>query len=228
MPFIIDKIRIQNFKRFRDFTLDANDHVNIIVGDNESGKSTVLEAISLVINASEYQIESRGLDVLFNKEVINEFLNSQKGFDDLPKLIIELYLKKLPSEEKDPPKNSNFEGRNNLDMEIKYGIKLVCEINSEYEKEVKKLLKSGKHFPYDYYTIRFETFSGSRLDRYSKPLGFTKIDSSIMNTEYATSDFSKRMFSDLTSDDNLIKLKAQEKYRAFRYQANDDLKKTFK
>lgn len=41
----IEKVKIKNYKLFQDFTMLFNDDLNIIVGDNEAGKSTLLEAI---------------------------------------------------------------------------------------------------------------------------------------------------------------------------------------
>ena len=47
----IDKIKIVNFKSFEgEFELKLNKDLNIIVGDNEAGKSTILEAINLVLS----------------------------------------------------------------------------------------------------------------------------------------------------------------------------------
>ena len=47
----IDKIKIVNFKSFEgEFELKLNRDLNIIVGDNEAGKSTILEAINLVLS----------------------------------------------------------------------------------------------------------------------------------------------------------------------------------
>ena len=47
-PFI-EKIRIQNFKCYRDETITLKSGINIIVGDNDSGKSTLLEAVYLAL-----------------------------------------------------------------------------------------------------------------------------------------------------------------------------------
>ena len=43
----ITKFQIKNFKSFKDVTIHFNDDVNIFTGINNSGKTTVLEAISL-------------------------------------------------------------------------------------------------------------------------------------------------------------------------------------
>jgi predicted ATP-dependent endonuclease of OLD family len=41
----IKKLKLKNFKKFTNQTFDFNDDINVIVGDNESGKSSLLEAI---------------------------------------------------------------------------------------------------------------------------------------------------------------------------------------
>ena len=43
----IVKIRLINYKRFRDFTIKPNERINILIGDNEVGKSSILNAIDL-------------------------------------------------------------------------------------------------------------------------------------------------------------------------------------
>ena len=45
----IKKIKIEGFKTFCKFELALNKHLNIIVGDNETGKTSLLEAINLVL-----------------------------------------------------------------------------------------------------------------------------------------------------------------------------------
>ena len=44
----IKKVNIENFKCFKGkFSIEFTDGVNILVGNNEAGKSTILEAIHL-------------------------------------------------------------------------------------------------------------------------------------------------------------------------------------
>ena len=45
----IKSIRIKGFKKFQKLDVDFNEHMNILVGDNEAGKSTILEAIQMGI-----------------------------------------------------------------------------------------------------------------------------------------------------------------------------------
>lgn len=48
----ISKMKIHNFKCYRDFEIDLEEGLNIIVGDNEAGKSTILEAINLALTGN--------------------------------------------------------------------------------------------------------------------------------------------------------------------------------
>lgn len=46
----IKQLIIKGFKRFKNFTIRFNDDLTIIVGENEAGKSTILEALDAVLN----------------------------------------------------------------------------------------------------------------------------------------------------------------------------------
>lgn len=51
----IKKIIIENFKCFEGrFSLGLNSQLNILVGDNEAGKSTILEAIHMALSGWIY------------------------------------------------------------------------------------------------------------------------------------------------------------------------------
>ena len=67
---MITKIDIQNFKCFKHLTVDSCGRVNVIVGDNGSGKTALLEAIFWALGTtSELAIryrQQRGLDGAFN------------------------------------------------------------------------------------------------------------------------------------------------------------------
>ena len=44
----IKELRIENYKIFKTINILFNDNVNIFVGENDSGKTTILEALSMV------------------------------------------------------------------------------------------------------------------------------------------------------------------------------------
>ena len=88
----IVKIRLINFKRFRDFTIKPNERINILIGDNEVGKSSILNAIDLVASGNVRRIESIGIDNLLNIDSVKAFNAGDRIFEKLPILKIELYL----------------------------------------------------------------------------------------------------------------------------------------
>ena len=63
---IITKIRLWNFRRFRNYIVEPNEKFNVFVGDNEVGKSTILEAIDIVASGNVRWVETIGLDKLLN------------------------------------------------------------------------------------------------------------------------------------------------------------------
>lgn len=111
---MISKIKLHNFKRFQDLTLDPK--MNIFIGDNESGKSTILQAIDLVARGGRTRIEEIGLDKLFNADAISSFMAGGRSLNDMPKMFVELYFNNQVDE--------SLDGANNSDIQICCGIKL--------------------------------------------------------------------------------------------------------
>lgn len=54
MP-LITRLMLQNFKKFPELDLRFTHDRNILVGDNESGKSTILLALDLVLSDSRHR-----------------------------------------------------------------------------------------------------------------------------------------------------------------------------
>ena len=209
MPATIAKIRLKNFKRFKDYTIEPNDRINILIGDNESGKSSILEAIDLVANGNVRRVEAIGLDRLINIEAIQEFQAGTRSFDNLPELRIELYLV--------GKFDHTMSGKNNLDKAKCDGIRLVCEPNLDYRTEIKDALLANKdYFPYDYYSVRFSTFADEGYTGRKRVLRSAIIDSSSMNSEYATNDFVRRMYMQYTESDVKERAMHKSQYRQMR------------
>lgn len=209
MPAIITKIKLINYKRFKNYVIEPKPHINILIGDNESGKSSILQAIDIVASGNVHRVETIGLDRMINIEAVQEFNASQRTYDNLPKMIIELYL------------NGEFahdvNGKNNSDRVICDGIKLVCESNPDFQNEITESLKDqDNYFPYDYYKIRFSTFADEGYTGYKKKLRSILIDSTNMNSDYATNDFIKRTYFQYTEDNVKERAVHKGKYRQMR------------
>ena len=51
----IKSLHIEGFKKFTSLDVEFNEHMNILVGENEAGKSTILDAIKTVMKASIFK-----------------------------------------------------------------------------------------------------------------------------------------------------------------------------
>lgn len=74
----ITKIKLKNFRRFSSFEVSFDEKLNILIGDNEAGKSSILTAIDLVLSGSRNKVETVGLENLFNIHAIEEFFQGDK------------------------------------------------------------------------------------------------------------------------------------------------------
>lgn len=206
MPYI-KKVVLQNFKRFKSFSVILQSDINLLIGDNEAGKSSILTAIDIVASGSKNKVETIGLEGLFNSSVIADFLLSDKRYENLPRLFAEVYL----DDQNDPDLNGNT----NSAGVICDGLRMSCEPNDMLSKEIKDILsQQDAIFPFEYYTISFKTFSGENYTGYRRFLKQILIDNSQINNEYATREYVKAMYSSNTKDDE--KHKHKNEYRKFK------------
>lgn len=184
----IKKIKLHNFKRFERFSVELDNKLNILVGDNESGKSSIIEAINLALSGNRSRVETAGLENLFNSTVIDLFLSSTKRFEDLPTLFIELYFNDLG--------NHELNGNNNSDGVVCDGLKLEIIPNDELSRDIRDILRQADPaFPFEFYSIRFMTFSGEVYSGYKKYLRHILIDNSQISSEYAIKEYVKDMYN---------------------------------
>jgi putative ATP-dependent endonuclease of OLD family len=203
-PTIV-KIKIHNFKKFKSYEIELNEGLNVIVGDNEAGKSSVLLAADLVISGSRSKVESFGLDNLFNRDVIDDFLSSDKDYNDLPELYIEVYFNERS--------NPDLNGSVNSDNRICDGLRMTCVPNDGLSVEIREVLSQDQPiFPFEFYNVEFKTFDGSMYSGYKKYAKHLFIDNSLVSTEYATREYIKDMYNNQVSG-VAERIKHQSEYR---------------
>lgn len=187
---IIQKIKLINFKRFNDFEVEFFNDINLLIGDNEAGKSSILTAIELVLSGNKSKIDALGIENIFNAKVISNFLSGEKSFDKLPRLQIELHLNEQ--------NNPELFGRINIEGIQANGLQMVCEPNEELSAEIKLVLEQeSDNFPFEYYITRFITFSGDSYTGYRKFFRFLSLDSTQINSDYATRDYINTVFESM-------------------------------
>lgn len=77
----IDRIKITNFKKYEAMDLCLSPDINILVGDNDAGKSTILEAIDLALSGLHRgrYIKGEISQSLFNIQCVKSFLDSMRS-----------------------------------------------------------------------------------------------------------------------------------------------------
>jgi energy-coupling factor transporter ATP-binding protein EcfA2 len=204
----IVKLIVKNFKSLRDSTIEFNPHLNIIVGDNETGKSTLLEAIHLVLSS---QINGRSIQneltpYLFNDDVVNEYLSTTKGGRKLPPpgIVIEAYLD-------DDVELAKFKGTNNSLREDCPGARLSIEVNDELTDQFNEYIRSPEPIhilPIEYYTIKWYSFAGNPLFAKNFPLTPTYIDTSQIRLGIGTDRYIAKIIDDNLSSKERADLSA--------------------
>ncbi|OUS23371.1 ATP-dependent endonuclease [Thalassotalea sp. 42_200_T64] len=210
----ITKLKLTHFKRFKQLEINFNPLINTIIGDNEAGKSTIIQAIELVANGSRHKVESASIESLLNKECVAEFLNGAKTIVNLPKLHAELYL----SDEGNP----DLVGRNNSDKANVPGLHMICEPNLELANEINQVLaEDNDNFPFEYYVVRFITFSGEAYSGYRRFLKSLTIDSAQINSEYANKEYIKTVYDSTADHPTRIQLKNEYRQQKVEFQNNN-------
>lgn len=171
----IEKVNIINYKCFRGkFTLDLNNGVNIIVGNNEAGKSTILEAIHLALSGllNGRYLKNELSQYIFNKDVETRYLDSLKTDEPLkpPRIIIEIFFSgnELPE----------FEGDGNTTKRKACGVSCKIEFDTEFNDDYAELIKTEvTTIPIEFYKLTWTSFGRDNVSIRSIPVKSVMIDS---------------------------------------------------
>ncbi len=183
MNCVIKCIRLKNFRRFEDSTIPLNPGMNIFVGDNATGKSTLLQAINLGLSGSETRVMMFGMENIMNAKAVQQWINNPVR-DALPKAIVELVFE-MPNE----PKYNVFHGEQHCGVRHsqEFGIRMVCEPNQTWDSELQEAIRTGggRVFPFEFYAVSFSTFADAPYSGFKKPCRSIFLDNSSINTAKA-------------------------------------------
>ena len=201
---IITKLIIQGFKGFKErFCIEFNESVNIIVGDNEAGKSTILEAINLGLTGmyAGKSVKNNISQYLFNDQLVKEYLTSLTTPIKLPppELFVELHFKSTPL-------TAFLEGDGNCLKSSSVGVVFKIKFNEDYKSAYEALIKSGdiRTLPIEYYDIVWKGFNRDALLSRNIPLKSAYIDSSSGRGNNGSDVYISRIIKDLLTDDEVI------------------------
>lgn len=193
---MIEKIRIRGYRKFRDIVVIPNAGLNIVVGDNESGKSTILEAVNLAMTG---RVNGRpAVDELnpywFNQDIVREFFEERSKGNEvaLPTISIEIFLA-------DEDSLQRLAGANNSDTPTRScpGVELAVEPNPEYSDDIDAYLESETAIlPVEYFRVVWRTFADSVLTMKPRELSTALIDSRTIRSTSGIDYHLRQMLSD--------------------------------
>jgi len=202
----IEKINIENYKCFEGlFSSTFNDGVNIIVGDNEAGKSTILEAINLALTGLLHgrYLKNELSQYLFNYNVVNAYLEGVKKGDNpgLPFITIEVYFSgdDLPL----------FEGNGNSEKSKACGLQFKIEFDGSYQAEYEVLLAEGDEIttiPIEYYKVTWKSFARDSVTARTIPIKSVLIDSTSSKYQNGSDIYISRIIRNDLEDSERVKL----------------------
>lgn len=214
----IARVHIENFKSFKgSFKFVLNESVNIFVGNNEAGKSTIIEAIHLALTGllNGKYLRNDLTQYIFNNDVVNDYLGKLASGTDVPippHVLIELFIKGSDLAE--------FEGINNSERVKAQGLILKIAFDEKYQSEYEKLIKTGgiKTLPIEYYNIYWSTFAqDDSITPRTIPLKSALIDSSSNRYQNGSDVYISRIVKELLDDEEIVEIS----------QAHRKMKETF-
>lgn len=198
----IDRLIVSNYKKFRNFKIEFHDGLNIIVGNNDEGKSTILEAVNLALTGTLNGriLKNEISENIFNIDIVKEYIESLKTTPiDLPSILIELY---LSGDDLDGLRGDGNSMRMNA-----CGVLFKIKFDENFKKEYESFIKaSSKSLPVEYYKVDWLSFGRSPITSRSIPLKAALIDSSTNRFQNGSDIYISKIIKESLEEDELISL----------------------
>lgn len=195
---MITRIIINGYRLFETFEMEPNSGTNIIVGDNEAGKSTLLEAIALALtgrlNGRWAQEELN--PYWFNQTQVKQYFESLGTATPLappPEILIELYLTD------DDDNLQPLLGVHNSRQDKLPGVRLHIFPSPDYAEEFADYMKAGFRpdiLPTEWYAVEWKNFCDEKLTRRPKHLGVAVVDSRTIRSSSGVDYHTREMLAD--------------------------------
>lgn len=214
----IKSLHIEGFKKFTILDVQFNEHMNILVGENEAGKSTILDAIKIVLNQQYRNADKSILRDLFNTQMVAAF-KAKPSVRTLPRIYIEVELALDPQQKNASYFYGEIYGQRKQQVE-KFGIRFECKYDEELGAGMEQSIREGK-VPYEYYSLTWTTFANRQYQMIKRPLNFLVINTTSNASVPSFNYFNRTLFT--SRYDDAMKAKAKNEFRDKLIEAFDNL-----
>jgi len=174
---VIKRVRIRGYRKFHDLDFRPHPTFNVLVGNNQSGKSTLLEAVGLAITG---RVNGRPASEELNPHWFNQNLiataiagRSRGEPVRAPEILIEVTLD-------NDSDLAPFIGADDLYAPTSHapGVRMRVHLNEEYRSEFETYMAdpAARLIPTDYFVADWRTFQGGQLTQRPRALNLAVID----------------------------------------------------
>lgn len=223
---IITKIHIENFKTFKgSFKLTLNKGINILVGNNEAGKSTIIEAIHLALTGlhNGRYLKNELSQYVFNNEVVAEYiqgLEQKNTAQPLPHILIEVFI--------GGENTAEFEGDGNSEKSKVSGFSLKVAFDENYQKEYEDLVMLGgiKTLPIEYYNVSWASFARDEsITPRTIPIKSALIDSSSNRLQNGSDIYISRIVKEFLESNEIVEISQAHRRMKESFMGEEAIKK---
>lgn len=186
---MITRAIIKNYKGLRETDIQFGPDLNILVGDNETGKSTVLEAINLALTGqlnrryASYELHP----FLFHQDATAAYVEGLIANPKTPppEILIEVYLA-------DEDRFAELKGQNNTRFENCPGVKLRIALDDRFAPEYEACISQIERItmvPIEYFGVFWECFGNNKLDLRRMPVRPVLIDPGSITNSYTANRY---------------------------------------
>jgi putative ATP-dependent endonuclease of the OLD family len=221
----IEKVKIKNFKCFEGwFEVDLNQGVNIIVGNNEAGKSTLLEAIHLCLTGmlNGRYLRNELSPYIFNRNIERAYLDSLATENPVqpPDIQIELFLNGNDSLLENLRGNGNSEKSDNA-----RGLLFSIGFDKKYDGAYTELLKGNEinSIPLEFYHVQWSEFSRQPAMARSIPVKSALIDSASTRLQSGSDMYISRIVREFLDDAERVAISQAHRKLKDAFRADDNV-----
>jgi putative ATP-dependent endonuclease of OLD family len=182
---LIRKLAIRNYRCFEEFNLDFTPSLNILVGVNDTGKSTIIEAINLALTgrvngrAFGQELSPYFVNLQATRRYIESLNAGEGGYPQPPTIVIDVFLD-------DKCDADILRGTNNVLGEDACGLRIQAELADEFYDEYQSFIQQPRDVrlaPTEYYKVDWLGFSGNGVTARSVPVISSLVDPSTIRLQ---------------------------------------------
>ncbi len=211
----VTKVFVRNYRALQETTVTFGPGVTVVVGNNETGKSTLLEAMHLALTGllGGRPIRPQLHPYLFNRKASLDFA-AKAGKAPPPEILIEVHLNECRE-------LAALMGANNEDRKESIGVSMRIALKDEYKDEFRAYINAASTAGRDdtdllaveYFDVFWRGFDGNPVSHKLIPLKSQLIDPASLDPRRGTGRYISTFVRELPPDE---KVKLAVAYRSMK------------